>query len=499
LARSKTEQRRLVKSHQAGDPAAFPQIFKDYYESLLIHARRRLGSNSAAEDAVQETFLRAFRALLRFNGRYRVGAWLHRILENVCADEGNRRRNETETLGRWVAGSSSREGEGDNEEDHVIARREVVQALEGLPDSYREALILRELAGLSYREMAAAIGVSEENARARVHRARRAIRKILGGTAGLAVALLGFFRRTERAIAHPAKDAVESAGLSSNSVTAQVVAQVQSVAPLEAVAAAKSTLVANLVGVVAVVAVPVSSALAPAAVSATPEDPPPAIAVLTRESSSFTDSLGAAEDSTVADDSSQAFASISGSEQTEPTGSGGTKQKAAGTGSSAVTRTSDAESTGEAAVEPPATPSYEEVCGGAPSAEEPTILWEGSRVTIVGTGLLSTGEHALQGWTQVQLDLSEQDERDPESQFDASYCHLREDDSKLTGDFTEGNLLGTEERAGATEYLFGGRYHLYDQSVNLNQWGRFSATFIVPDGGTPVVRVDFGPKIQLGS
>jgi DNA-directed RNA polymerase specialized sigma24 family protein len=85
------DDRQLVESYQAGDTDAFAELVGAHGPSLLGHAIRKLGDRAAAEDAVQETFVRAYRALPRFDGDYRLGPWLHRILANVCADEGNRR------------------------------------------------------------------------------------------------------------------------------------------------------------------------------------------------------------------------------------------------------------------------------------------------------------------------------------------------------------------------------------------------------------------------
>ena len=86
--------RRLVEAHRGGNPDAFPELVRANYGGLLAHGMRRLGDLRAAEDAVQETLLRAYRGLATFNGDYRLQPWLHRILTNVCHDEGDRRRRE---------------------------------------------------------------------------------------------------------------------------------------------------------------------------------------------------------------------------------------------------------------------------------------------------------------------------------------------------------------------------------------------------------------------
>ena len=88
------DDRELVAAHQAGDSEAFDELVREHRSSLFGHARRKLACDDAAEDAVQETLVRAYRALPRFNGEYRLSPWLHRILANVCVDEANRRQRD---------------------------------------------------------------------------------------------------------------------------------------------------------------------------------------------------------------------------------------------------------------------------------------------------------------------------------------------------------------------------------------------------------------------
>src|SRR5688572_4626807 len=92
------EEHALVRAHQAGDPDAFAEITSAYRATLLAHAQRRLGDRDAAHDALQETLLRAYRAIDRFGGDQLLGAWLHRIVDNVCNDELARRRREVVLL-----------------------------------------------------------------------------------------------------------------------------------------------------------------------------------------------------------------------------------------------------------------------------------------------------------------------------------------------------------------------------------------------------------------
>ena len=197
------EDRDLVLAYQAGDDEAFAELVREYRPQLLGHARRKLGCPEAAEDAVQEALVRALRAMPRFNGNYLVGPWLHRILSNVCNDEGNRKRREGEKTDRFASNdralrqAPSIEGELGLDLDDT----ELADAVDNLSEQYREALMLRFVEELSYEEVAAKAGVSEDNARARVSRARNAVRSALKLAAVAPVALVGLLRRGERAAA----------------------------------------------------------------------------------------------------------------------------------------------------------------------------------------------------------------------------------------------------------------------------------------------------------
>lgn len=267
-----SDDKRLVQAHQAGEADAFSRIVERYHGSLHRRAVQRLGDSHAAEDAVQETFLRAFRSLSRFNGEYRLGGWLRRILENVCADEGSRRSLETGAFQRWgsmpVVDVDLRTPDG--VVDELAARRRLDGAWRLLPPAHREALVLRFVHDLSFREVAAATGVTEDNARARVSRARSALRGMLGGASAMAVFAFTAFRRTERAVAL----AVERTGQAG---TAQLAADTVSVA-----GPAKAGILASVIATVAVsVAAPVALLLPTGSDRSTPPTPAEDVVPLT--------------------------------------------------------------------------------------------------------------------------------------------------------------------------------------------------------------------------
>jgi len=228
----------LVAAHRAGDSDAFDELVSEHKGLLFAHARRKLYSVEAAEDAVQETLIRAYKALPRFNGEYRLGPWLHRIMSNVCVDEANRRRRDGEKTAKIASQPSTRvDAPGVEEElglDFDDTR--INSALDELPDSYREALELRFVDQLDYDQVASIAGVTEQNIRARVSRARASMRIALKGVASLPVVLFGMLRRGEKAAA-AATSTTGAAVAGSSATSTAVMTQVAPTLPTLAEAA----------------------------------------------------------------------------------------------------------------------------------------------------------------------------------------------------------------------------------------------------------------------
>src|SRR4051794_15471999 len=277
----------LVKAHQAGDERAFQQIVRSQHRALYAHAYRRLGSHEAAEDAVQDTLLRAYRALPSFNGDLRLRAWLHRILTNVCHDEGNRRRRQAGLIERLEA--QPFELAADPVEEAVLhdTVRVMSEALKELPESYREALVLRYVDGLSFREVAEASGISEENARARVQRGKSALHKIMSRVAVMVAFIIPGLKRTQPATAPASDQAVAVSDHAANAVnlttqlTTHVMTEAPTVSRLADVASGmpagtKSAIAAAAVTAVAAVSVPVAVHVQQE--SKGPSSPPPTTA-----------------------------------------------------------------------------------------------------------------------------------------------------------------------------------------------------------------------------
>lgn len=187
----------IIRAFREGDLGAFDEVVAEFREPLVRHAMRRLADVAAAEDAVQETFVRAYRSFDRLHEASKIGPWLHQILSNVCIDEAHRRRREAERTERVIADPMSRRTAPGAEQllglDHDTTS--LTEALDTLPAGYQEALQMRFVDDLSYAEIAASSGLTEHNVRARVSRARSAVRLALRGVAVLPATLAAFMVR----------------------------------------------------------------------------------------------------------------------------------------------------------------------------------------------------------------------------------------------------------------------------------------------------------------
>jgi RNA polymerase sigma-70 factor (ECF subfamily) len=203
----------IIKSFQDGNLGAFDEVVAEFREPLTRHAIRRLNDTSTAEDAVQETFVRAFKSFDRLHEASRIGPCIHHILANVCIDEANRRRRDIEKTERASSDPFAHRSSPSAEQllglDHDTAP--LADAMGSLPTSYQEALQLRFVDELSYEEMAVAAGTTEQNVRARVSRARSAIKVALRGVAVLPALLAGIVLKRGTKSAALAERVVERA------------------------------------------------------------------------------------------------------------------------------------------------------------------------------------------------------------------------------------------------------------------------------------------------
>jgi RNA polymerase sigma-70 factor (ECF subfamily) len=177
----------LVARLRRGDHAAFESLVRTHGGRLLSVARRFLGSNEDAEDAVQETFIKAFKAIRTFEERAQLHTWLHRIVVNTSLMKlRERRRRPQESIDDLLpnfAADGHQAIESREWSDAVFERKEtasvVRRAIEMLPEQHRAVLILRDIEERDTAETAALLGTSTTVVKVRLHRARQALRTLL--------------------------------------------------------------------------------------------------------------------------------------------------------------------------------------------------------------------------------------------------------------------------------------------------------------------------------
>ncbi|HKU15812.1 MAG TPA: RNA polymerase sigma factor RpoE [Steroidobacteraceae bacterium] len=173
----------LVERVQAGDKAAFDLLVRKYQHRVLKLVSRFVSDAAEAEDVAQEAFLKAYRALASFRGDSAFYTWLYRIAINTAKNAlvSNRRRPVDFDLDLQDPEQYDRHArlkEGDTPEGVLLTeeiRNVVERAMEQLPEDLRTAIVLRELEGLSYEEIAEAMDCPVGTVRSRIFRAREAI------------------------------------------------------------------------------------------------------------------------------------------------------------------------------------------------------------------------------------------------------------------------------------------------------------------------------------
>ena len=179
----------LLAALRAGEEAAFETLVRSYGGRMLSVARRLLGNDDDAQDAVQEAFLSAFKALAAFDGRSKLSTWLHRIVVNAALMKlrTQKRRpeqsiddllpkfkedgHEAAPRTRWEDSAANAE----RTETQQLIREQILT----LPETYRTVLLLRDIEEHDTETVARMLAVSPAAVKVRLHRARQALRTLL--------------------------------------------------------------------------------------------------------------------------------------------------------------------------------------------------------------------------------------------------------------------------------------------------------------------------------
>jgi RNA polymerase sigma-70 factor (ECF subfamily) len=177
----------LVAPAAAGDRDAFEQLVEKYQDMVFSHALRMCGNRADAEDISQEVFIRLYRSLSTFRGEAALSTWIYSVTANLCIDfarKSLRRRtwpfsayeNEEGELIFDLPDSSSLP---ENVFEKIELASEIAEALMILKPAFRQIIVLRDINGLSYEEIAAALKIPVGTVRSRLARARAKLCDIL--------------------------------------------------------------------------------------------------------------------------------------------------------------------------------------------------------------------------------------------------------------------------------------------------------------------------------
>jgi RNA polymerase sigma-70 factor (ECF subfamily) len=167
----------LVERAQRGDHEAFDDLVTAAYHRLYAIARRILRDGYAAEDAVQDALVRAWRDLRGLRDRDRFDAWLHRLLVNACADHARRARRRLE-----VTIDTIDRPDPHDDVDRVGDRDQIERAFLQLSVEHRAVLVLTHYVGLPAPEVATMLGIPVGTVYSRIHHGTRALRTSLVGS-----------------------------------------------------------------------------------------------------------------------------------------------------------------------------------------------------------------------------------------------------------------------------------------------------------------------------
>lgn len=168
----------LVHRANGGDVGSYGILVERYYERSLRFGLRMLGNRADAEEAVQNAFVRVFKALDRYDARSRFEPWLFQIVANQCRTLGAKRRRRERTFVPFDAAEDFGEPPASAELHRTM---DVQNALQQLAPDHREALLMYYMEDRSYEDMAEFTGVGISALKMRVKRAREQLRKVLEG------------------------------------------------------------------------------------------------------------------------------------------------------------------------------------------------------------------------------------------------------------------------------------------------------------------------------
>jgi RNA polymerase sigma-70 factor (ECF subfamily) len=184
------DERELLRRVRAGEPRAFEALVRLHGGRMMAVASRFLRNEHEREDAVQEAFVSALRAIDRFDEKSALSTWLHRITVNACLMRIRSRSRKPEAsidellpafddTGHQTRRTPAWNGDAHEKLEASEVRQQVRDCIDRLPESYRVVLLLRDIEELDTAETAKRLNTTAANVKTRLHRARQALRTLL--------------------------------------------------------------------------------------------------------------------------------------------------------------------------------------------------------------------------------------------------------------------------------------------------------------------------------
>jgi len=167
----------LVEQCKNNNRKAQMALYKQYCDGMFIVAQRYMKETAAAEDAMQEAFIKAFQKLNQFKGDVTFGAWLKRIVINTCLDSIKSNKIDTEDISESVFEIVQDDDDWNVPDETTIS--EINMAIEKLPDNYRSVVKLFLLEGYDHNEISGILSISESVSRTNLHRGKTMLKQTL--------------------------------------------------------------------------------------------------------------------------------------------------------------------------------------------------------------------------------------------------------------------------------------------------------------------------------
>ena len=175
------EESKLIRRAPDGDAASFTTLMGMHERRMYAVALRMCGNSEDAQDCLQEAMLRIYRSISGFKAQSSFSTWVYRITMNTCLDELRKRKNRPNTSldGLLDAGWAPVDG-GESPEGHALrgeVRRSLSQFIQELPEDMRAAVLLRDVQGYAYEEIAQILDTNVGTIKSRISRGREKLRE----------------------------------------------------------------------------------------------------------------------------------------------------------------------------------------------------------------------------------------------------------------------------------------------------------------------------------